>query len=64
LKVKSSLMGQRIEYKTPLAEVRGVFLCESVAVGCQSPVKRVTLEDWAAGDAQASTDGDISLPLW
>jgi hypothetical protein len=52
------------KYKTPLAEVREVFLCESVAVGCQSPVKRVTLEDWEEGDAQPAGDGEISLPLW
>jgi hypothetical protein len=33
------------EYKTPLASVRGVFLCEDIA-NVQSPVDRVTLEPW------------------
>jgi hypothetical protein len=57
-------MDKMIEYKTPLAQVRGVFLCENVAAGCQSPVKKVELEDWSAGDAQAVGEGEISLPLW
>jgi hypothetical protein len=54
----------KFEYETPRASVRGVFLCESVAVGCQSPVKRVTLEDWDTGAEQPTGDGDFSLPLW
>jgi hypothetical protein len=57
-------MKELIEYETPRASVRGVFLCENVAVGCQSPVKGVTLEDWSAGDAQEAGDGDVLLPLW
>jgi hypothetical protein len=57
-------MTEMVEYETPRASVRGVFLCEGVAVGVQSPVKRVTLEDWEAGAAQGAGDGDISLPLW
>jgi hypothetical protein len=51
------------EYKTPLAMVRGVFLCENL-MDCQSPVKRVTLEDWGTGDTQGADDGDVALPLW
>jgi hypothetical protein len=51
------------EYKPPLAMVRGVFLCENVAV-CQSPVKRVTLDAWDTGQAQSEADGDITLALW
>jgi hypothetical protein len=57
-------MRERLEYETPRASVRGVFLCENVAVGCQSPVKRVTVEEWEAGDAQPVGDGDFALPLW
>jgi hypothetical protein len=51
------------EYETPRVQIRGVFLCENVAV-CQSPVKRVTLEDWEPGATQSTADGDVSLPLW
>jgi hypothetical protein len=51
-------------YETPRASVRGVFLCESVAVGVQSPVKRVTLEDWSDGATQSEADGDVALALW
>jgi hypothetical protein len=51
-------------YEAPRAQVCGVFLCESMAVGVQSPVRGVTLEDWTAGDVQPTGDGDISLPLW
>jgi hypothetical protein len=50
-------------YKTPRAQVRGVFLCDSV-MNCQSPVRRVTLEDWEAGTPQETGDGDVSLPSW
>jgi hypothetical protein len=58
-------MAERLknEYKTPLAQVRGVFLCENVAV-CQSPVKKVELEDWEPGATQEAGEGEISLPLW
>jgi hypothetical protein len=51
------------KYETPRIGVRGVFLCENVAV-IQSPVKRVELEDWTNGTAQSEADGDIWLPLW
>jgi hypothetical protein len=53
-----------MRYEAPQAQVRGVFLLENVAVGCQSPVRKAEVADWEAGDAQAATDGDISLPLW
>jgi hypothetical protein len=50
-------------YKTPWASVRGIVLCENL-MDCQSPVKRVTLEDWGTGATQSTEDGDVSLPLW
>jgi hypothetical protein len=60
---KKEIMEEMIEYETPWAQVRGVFLCENIAT-IQSPVKSVTLEDWEPGDAQTEGDGEISLPLW
>jgi hypothetical protein len=51
-------------YEAPRICVRGVFLCENLAIGVQSPVKKVTLEDWENGAAQGAGEGDISLPLW
>jgi hypothetical protein len=57
--------GRRMEvYETPLAQVRGVFLCENVAVGVQSPVDRITLKDWTVVDASEIPEIDIELPLW
>jgi hypothetical protein len=50
-------------YKTPRICVRGVFLCDNL-MDCQSPVKRVTLEDWEPGVGQSEADGDVTLPLW
>jgi hypothetical protein len=53
------------EYKTPRAQVRGVFLCEDVAVPVS--VRGVIVqEDWDVSDdaevgAGASTDGDLVL---
>jgi hypothetical protein len=34
------------EYKTPLAVVRGVFLCEDVAVKCSVLTWEITQEAW------------------
>jgi hypothetical protein len=55
---------EMIGYEAPRADVRGVFLCEGVAIAVQSPVKRVTLEDWSDGAAQSEADGDVALALW
>jgi hypothetical protein len=59
--------GRRMEvYETPLAQVRGVFLCENVAA-IVSPVRKVTLEGWEDGGTHAATAAggdDFSLPLW
>jgi hypothetical protein len=61
---RMSIRNLKEKYKTPLAQVGVVFLSEGMAIGVQSPVKRVTLEDWEAGAAQPVGDGDFSLPLW
>jgi hypothetical protein len=53
----------KIEYETPRASVRGVFLCDNL-MDCQSPVKRVTLDAWDTGQTQSEADGDITLALW
>jgi hypothetical protein len=53
-----------IEYKTPRASVRGIFLCDSVADTICSPVKKVELEDWEVVTPDAASTGDVSLPLW
>jgi hypothetical protein len=50
-------------YETPLAQVRGVFLCENVAA-IVSPVRGATLEDWEPGAAQDPGNGDYALPMW
>jgi hypothetical protein len=53
------------EYKTPLAVVRGVFLCEDVAAPV-SALGAITQDDWS-GSVEESTgggtnpDGNISL---
>jgi hypothetical protein len=56
-------MKELIEYEAPRASVREVFLCENIA-NIQSPVKRVTLEDWEEGAEQEAGDGDVLMPLW
>jgi hypothetical protein len=53
-----------IEYETPLAEVRGVFLCESVADTVFSPVRRVDVTDWVyEGDVTGTDGGDVYIAL-
>jgi hypothetical protein len=47
-------------YETPLAVVRGVFLCENLMV-CPSPVTRVTLEDWSAEETPVSAVAEVDL---
>jgi hypothetical protein len=53
-------------YETPLAQVRGVFLCENVTV-VQSPVKgRGGVEPWVEEDVEVVPDNSDEgiLPLW
>jgi hypothetical protein len=62
--VKSSLMGQGIEYEAPQAQVCGAFLCDSVADTVFSPVRRVDVTDWVDGGEVTGTDGgDVFLTL-
>jgi hypothetical protein len=35
------------EYKTPLAMVRGVFLCEEIAVKCSVLTIEITQDNWS-----------------
>jgi hypothetical protein len=52
------------EYKTPLAMVRGVFLCDEVADTVFSPVRGVDVEDWEPGGETTSAEGgDVFLAL-
>jgi hypothetical protein len=51
-------------YKTPLAEVCGVLLCESVADTVFSPVRRVDVTPWGNGGETTSAEGgDVYLSL-
>jgi hypothetical protein len=51
-------------YKTPRAQVRGVFLCDSV-MNCQSPVRGVTLEAWDEVTPETGKDfEDLSFQIW
>jgi hypothetical protein len=59
-------MGQVIEYKTPLAQVRGVFLCDSVAdtVAVSALTQGISQEGWAADVILGDVDtegGDLWL---
>jgi hypothetical protein len=51
-------------YETPRAQVRGVFLCNSVADTVFSPVRRVDVEPWDEGGETTSAEGgDVFLTL-
>jgi hypothetical protein len=57
-------MKELIEYETPRASVRGVFLCEDVADTVFSPVRRVDVTDWVDGGEVTGTEGgDVFLTL-
>jgi hypothetical protein len=60
-------MGQVIEYETPRAQVRGVFLCENVADTLVSARATIRQEDWdTEGDTvigDLDWQGDIDLPF-
>jgi hypothetical protein len=51
------------EYKTPLVQIRGVFLCENLA-NCQSPVDRVTLEPWEEVEETAEMVETLSFNIF
>jgi hypothetical protein len=51
-------------YKTPRIEVRGVFLCEDVAIQTSVKVNPIMQNDWATPDewvGHDNWDGDIDL---
>jgi hypothetical protein len=53
------------EYKTPLAQVRGVFLCENVATASVLTVE-ISQEGWGTteivlGEESTNSDGDVWL---
>jgi hypothetical protein len=57
-------MKELIEYKTPQAQVCGVFWCENVADTVTSPVRTVNVEEWKnGGETVAGDGGDIYLSL-
>jgi hypothetical protein len=45
----------KFEYETPRAQVRGVFLCEDVAVPVSVLTIEITQEEWG-GDSSAGGD--------
>jgi hypothetical protein len=56
-------MKELLEYKTPRASVRGVFLCEEVAAPT-SALGAITQEDWNVTDERvggSDSDGDVGL---
>jgi hypothetical protein len=59
-------MRERLEYETPRASVRGVFLCDNVADTVFSPVRRADVEPWVDGGDVGGSDGaggDVFLTL-
>jgi hypothetical protein len=61
LKIKRFPMRERLEYKTPRASVRGVFLCDNVADTIFSPVRKIDVNDWVNGGEEQG--GDVYLAL-
>jgi hypothetical protein len=49
-----------IEYETPRAMVRGVFLCENVAVS-YAPIMDYGAVEYRPYDDQGSYDGDVMV---
>jgi hypothetical protein len=57
-------MTEKLEYETPRASVRGVFLCDSVADTAFSPVRTVDVTPWGGWeDTTAADGGDVFLML-
>jgi hypothetical protein len=57
-------MKELIEYETPRASVRGVFLCEEVADTVFSPVRTADVKPWEDGGETTSVEGgDVFLML-
>jgi hypothetical protein len=54
-----------MKYEAPRAQVRGVFLCDSVADTVFSPVRRADVDPWVNGGATdpATEGGDVFLTL-
>jgi hypothetical protein len=51
-------------YKTPLAVVRGVFLCENLAAPAVSVLGAITQEDWGGDTTAKPTDEDAAGYYW
>jgi hypothetical protein len=59
-------MKEMAEYKTPLAQVRGVFLCEEVAVPISATLGTIKQEQWGTGEnlvGDTNSDGDVWLSI-
>jgi hypothetical protein len=51
-------------YKTPLAQVRGVFLCDNVADTIHSPVRSVDVTPWTdVGETTEAEGGNVFLAM-
>jgi hypothetical protein len=57
----------KFEYETPRAQVRGVFLCEDVAVPVSALIGNFSQEDWGTGEELVGDgthlDGDVWVDL-
>jgi hypothetical protein len=58
-------MRERIEYETPLVQIRGVFLFEGIAEKTSVLVGTIRQQDWDSDDDTAvgdrNLDGDMDL---
>jgi hypothetical protein len=52
------------EYKTPLAMVRGVFLCEEIAVPVSVLTGRITQEAWGDSFTTVGTSVSNAEDIW
>jgi hypothetical protein len=52
------------EYKTPRVQIRGVFLCDSMAVPVSVFFENVTQDDWGSGETLVGNDTDTRGDVW
>jgi hypothetical protein len=51
-------------YKTPRVQIRGVFLCEDVAVPVSVFFENVTQDDWGSGETLVGNGTDERGDVW
>jgi hypothetical protein len=57
-------MDKKLMYKTPRASVRGVFLCENVAVKCSILTWEITQEAWSDSYTTIGTSESDTEDIW